>query len=697
MPPIRDRGACRAHHPPDSLARVRALPLALLALTVTSTVAGQQWNSPDALTLAERAIARRAGAAADTTLHDYRAQGHGFVFFLGAFGEGLAEPPRLIKADQLELELYWKAPGASKQRIIGWRDRAELPTDIVYHQDHLGIVQNGFGRTIRLGDGDEVQGVPHPLALGGPLLYDYATGDTLTIELPERQIRVVALRVRPKQLAMPRIVGTAFLDISSADLVRLAFNFTAAAYRDASLEDVSIVLDNALYEGRWWLPRHQEIEIRRRATFLDLPARGIIRGRWDVDGYVFNTGLAGSWFAGPEITPAPKAERDSFPWRGSLDSAIQDVAEPVRRNDLAQVRAEVARIAGRRVLSGWRRGGLSVRGASDLLRANRVQGVVPGAGGVWRRGGFEARARAGYGFANRQATGGLSVRIGVGAATLGAIAYREVRDLADEPIVAPLVNSIAAQEFGDDYGDYVRVGGGRLELEYPLGGGVTGRLALAREAVGSLPVRAAPATGRYRPNPALGGPALDVVTLELRRVSEGFAVRRDRFFDLSLEAGRRDGGATYLRLAGTAHVLVPVGVTRVLARVQGGIASRDLPAHRTFVLGGRGTLLGDDFRAWGGRATARVHLEWRVPTPFPGLSFGVARTPSSITLAPYVAAGWAERPVTGTPWRATPGVRVTVGLGLEWLGVFRVEAGYGVQSRRAHVAFDVTRDFWSVL
>ncbi len=664
---------------------------------VASTLAGQQWNSPDALTLAERAIARRAGAAADTTLHDYRAQGHGFVFFLGAFGEGLAEPPRLIKADQLELALYWQAPGSSKQRIIGWRDRAELPTDIVYHQDHLGIVQNGFGRTIRLGDGDEVQGVPHPLALGGPLLYDYATGDTLTIGLPERQIRVVALRVRPKQLATPRIVGTAFLDIGSADLVRLAFNFTAAAYRDASLEDVSIVLDNALYEGRWWLPRHQEIEIRRRATFLDLPARGIIRGRWDVDGYVFNTGLAGSWFAGPEITPAPKTERDSFPWGGSLDSAIQDVAEPGRHNDLAQVRADVARIAGRRALSGWRRSGLSVRGASDLLRANRVQGVVAGAGGVWRRGGFEARVRASYGFADRAVSAGLSARIAVGAATLGAIGYREVRDVADEPIVAPLVNSIAAQEFGEDYGDYARVGGGRLELEYALGGGVTGRLAVAREAVGSLPVRAAPATGRYRPNPALGGPALEVVTLELRRVSEGFAVRRDRFFSLSLEGGRRDGGATYLRLAGTAHVLVPVGATRVLARVRGGIASRDLPAHRTFVLGGRGTLLGDDFRAWGGRATARAHLEWRVPTPFPSLSFGVARTPASITLAPYVAAGWAERPVTGTPWRATPGVRITAGLGLEWLGVFRVEVGYGVQSRRAHVAFDVTRDFWSVL
>ena len=696
--PVPARGeedhGCRAEE------RARSLPpVILLTLACVATVSGQQWNSPEALTLADRAIARRAGAAADTTLHDYRAQGHGFVFFLGAFGEGLVEPPRLIKADQLELELYWMAPGASKQRIIGWRDRAELPTDIVYHQDHLGIVQNGFGRMIRLGDGDEVQGVPHPLAAGGPLLYDYATGDTLTVQLAEREIRVVELLVRPKDVRVPRIVGTAFLDVGTAELVRLAFNFTAAAYRDATLEDVSIVLDNALYEGRWWLPRHQEIEIRRRATFLDIPARGIIRGRWEIDGYVFNTGLTGSWFAGPEIVPAPKAVRDSFPWRGSLDSAALRLAGPVRRDDLAQVRAEVARIAGRRALSAWRHSGLSIRNASELLSANRVQGVVPGAGVVWRRSGFEARVRASYGFADRHADGALSGRLAITPAgvILGASLYRDVRDIGDEPVIAPLLNSIAAQEFGIDYGDYLRAIGARLTLEYPLGGGLMGRLGVAREGVRSLAVRASPANGTFRPNPALGGPALSLATIELRRPSEGMGVSRDASFDVSLEGGRSDGGATYVRLAAGAHVLLPVGATRVLTRVSAGLASRDLPAHRTFVLGGRGTLLGDDFRVWGGRVSALAHLEWRVPVPFPSLSFGAARTPGRITLAPFVAGGWTDRPVTGTPWLATPAVRVTTGVGVEWLGVFRIEAGYGVQSRRVHASFDVTRDLWSVL
>src|SRR5881409_564094 len=220
---------------------------------------------------------------------------------------------------------------------VGWRDRAELPTDIYYHRDHLGIVQNNFGPAIRLGEGDEVRDVPHPLSTAGPDLYDYALADSTTITFPQREVRVVALRVRPKDFAAPRIVGTLYVDAETADLVRLAFNFTPRSYLDAQLEDVSVVLDNALWEGRWWLPYRQEIEIRRRATWLDVPARGIIRGRWEIDHYVFNLGLAASWFAGDEITALPKAERDSFPWATSLGAAIQDVAEPVRLNDLERV------------------------------------------------------------------------------------------------------------------------------------------------------------------------------------------------------------------------------------------------------------------------------------------------------------------------------------------------------------------------
>jgi hypothetical protein len=211
-------------------------------------------------------------------------------------------------------------------------------------------------------------------------------------------------------------------------------------------------------------------------------------------------------------------------------------------------------------------------------------------------------------------------------------------------------------------------------------------------------VRAEPATGRFRPNPPVRDGDFSAASLTLRRKSEGFAVRRDLAAELTVEGGRADGGPAYVRLAAAGHLLVPTGGARLLVRVQGGAAGDGLPPHRAFVLGGRGTLLGDAFREWGGRRAALVHLEWRAPVPFVRMAAGpYARTPGTITLAPYAAAGWSDRPLPGTPWRATPGARVTLGLGVEWLGVFRLEAGYGLESRRARVAFDVTRDFWDIL
>ena len=665
-------------------------PAALLLLVATRASA-QDWNSDSALALARRAIDRRAHAAADTALRDYKAQAHGFLFFLGQFGEGLTEPPRLVKADQLELEVYWKAPGLSKQRIIGWRDRAELPTEINYHRDHLGIVQNNFGSAIRLGEGDEVRDVPHPLSLRGPELYDFALGDTSVIVLSQREVRVVALRVRPKDFAVAAIVGTLYVDVASADLVRMAFNFTPKAYLDASLEDVSIVLDNALLDNRFWLPYRQEVEIRRRATWLDIPARGIIRGRWEIDGYQFNVGLSEGQFVGEEIVALPKAVRDTFPWKVPLSAAIQDIAEPVRENDLQHVRAEVARIAGRRAMNGLKHERLGARSLSELVHVNRVEGLALGAGLVKRTAddGFEFRVFGSYGFSDHEGKGMIAVTSADG---LELSVYRQIRDIGDMRVIAPLTNSITSQEFGDDYGDYYLANGGELGVRRGIGVRGDWRLSATYEELRSVFTQATPANGEYRQNLVMAGGHYVTGALTLRRRSEGFAVRRDVAGETTLEIGQH-----YARFSGNGHLLVPLGSTRLLTRVEFGLGSDKLPEHRVFVLGGRATLLGDEFREWGGKRAALVHVEWRVPVPFFSVGVGPARTPGTITLAPYVATGWAAEPFTPTPWQATPGTRATLGLAAEWLGMFRLEAGYGVQSGHLHATFDVTRDFWDIL
>jgi hypothetical protein len=288
----RRRGGIIIRHTTRGFAVWIALAL-LNALAVTARctpLAAQEWNSPAAVELARGGVARRQEAQADSALRSWRTRAHGFVFFLAQIGSGLTGPPRLVKADELEVEVYWQPPGLSKQIILGWRDGRFLPTDIDYHRDHLGIVTNDFGDMIRIGEGDEVRDVAHPLSPMGLDAYDFSLGDSLAIRTAAGEIRVRELRVRPRSFSDPLVVGSLYLDAESARVVRFRFSFTPAAYLDRQLEDISVLLENSLVENRFWLPYRQEIEIRRRTSWLDFPARGIIRGRWEIGDY--DLGLA---------------------------------------------------------------------------------------------------------------------------------------------------------------------------------------------------------------------------------------------------------------------------------------------------------------------------------------------------------------------------------------------------------------------
>src|SRR5258708_13945585 len=176
--------------------------------------------------------------------------------------------------------------------------------------------------------------------------------------------------------------------------------------------------------------------------------------------------------------------------------------------------------------------------------------------------------------------------------------------------------------------------GGRLTYRDGRGVRSEWRATVGRESIGSLAVEAVRANGSFRATPALGGPGVDVVQLAVERQSEGFAVLRDLHVETMLEGGRKDGGATYLRLSGAGHVLFPAGSTRLLLRGQAGVASADLPAHRAFVLGGRGTLLGDDYRQWGGRRMALLHPGCRGSPPPRSAAGGACRWPPRSLPAP---------------------------------------------------------------
>jgi hypothetical protein len=671
---------------------------ALLAAGV-SRLAAQDWDSPEALVLVRRAVSQRAAVEADTGLLSYRTRAHGFVFFLAQVGEGLTEPPRLIKADELDVEVYWQAPDRSKQVVLGWRDGAFLPTDIEYHRDHLGIVTNNFGDVIRIGEGDEVRDAIHPLSRAGPSAYQYALGDSLTIRAGGGEITVRQVQVRPRSFALPLVVGTLYLDSETAELVRFRFSFTPAAYLDRQLEDITIVLENGRFENRWWLPYRQEIEIRRRASYFDFPARGIIRGRWEITDYDLNAGVPAGVLAGPAIGGLRKPGADDSTWGAPLAAAIAEVAPPVNRQDMEALRVEIERIAGSRALGGLPTNRLAIGSLSDLARLNRVQGLALGFGGVLgiRGSRLQLRPQIGYGTSDHRVTGGLAVLAGSGATQLSLTAERRIRDFSELPVISPALNSLLSQEAGDDYGDYVLSNGVIAGVRHRLGGRTSVSLELGLEESESVAVGSSPANGSYRPNPPLGAGTFRVARVGLERSSGGIAVRRALQGRLALEAG--EGAGEYLRATAEGRWVGTAGPGQLLSRVYLGAGTARLPAYRSFVLGGRGTLLGEPFRAYGGRTAALAHLEWRFEVPFPAIPMGsFASTGRRLTVAPFLAAGWAGRPLGGLPWGATDGVRPVAGIAVEWLmRLIRLEAGVGLRDGGLGFSVDVNRDWWGIL
>ena len=171
------------------------------------------------------------------------------------------------------------------------------------------------------------------------------------------------------------------------------------------------MLENSRFEQRYWLPYRQEIEIRRRTTWLDFPARGIIRGRWEIEGYDFNVPIPPELLAGPAIARAhPPGPTDSS-WTEPLNRAVAGVAAPVNRQDMDALRVEVERIAGARALSGLPPDRLAAGSVSDVVHVNRVQGLALGFGGVvgLREQRVQVRPSIGYGTSDHRVTGGLDV------------------------------------------------------------------------------------------------------------------------------------------------------------------------------------------------------------------------------------------------------------------------------------------------
>jgi hypothetical protein len=671
----------------------------LLLLGIGSTAAAQQpegagdWGGDQALELIRRAQERRARAAIDPDLISYQARATGRVYFY-LDREDTGER-NLVKTDQLALEVIWQAPDLMKQRIIGWRDQRSLPTNIHYHLDHLSVVQENFGDEIRIGDGDEVRGVVHPAAPEAESFYEYRLADSLTLALPGAgdPVRVYEVQARPRDSRQPAFVGSVFVDRRSGDIVRMDFTFTAAAYVDRYLDYINISLDNGLWLGKYWLPNEQRVEIRRTIPQLDIPAGSVIRGNMRIGEYRFNEPIPLSAFEGPPVSTLPREQREAYPFEEALDAEVREegLGEQVELGEIRRRASELVRARALRRIGGI---GFHAERASDVVRYNRAEGLALGAGVAVRPLPHLAiEATGGYASGAELAQGELRVQAGDAWRWEFASYINEPRDLRPGPAASGAVNTLAALFAARDYTDLFYASGAEARLRRSLGRGWTASLhaRAERHRGSSLAEESSPLGGDFRP-------VLPIQDMD-RLVSGGAGLSggtpSGRSLHWRLFVGAEAGRATGAGAGGWVEPALDASVTRrwdpadsqVELRVRSGALFGDPPEHLLFLIGGRGTIPGFDFRAFGGSRFLVADATAAADLAHPRLR---GRVLASAGWIAGTAPSWAD-PVTG------PHLSIGAGLGL-FYDILRVDLSRGIGDRgRWELVVETRREFWDFL
>tara|TARA_B100001123_G_scaffold153424_2_gene177475 strand:+ start:13311 stop:15050 length:1740 start_codon:yes stop_codon:yes gene_type:complete len=574
------------------------------------------------------------------------------------------------------------------------RDQKVLPTNIRYHLDHLTVVQDDFGDRIRLGDGDEVAAVVHPVAPGSEEIYDFRLRDSLTISFPGRsgEVRVYEIQVRPRNSELPGFVGSVFIDQTAATIVRMTFTFTPASYVDRQLDYIRISLDNSLWRNKWWLPYRQELEIRRELPRLDFLMGSVIRGRFEINDYVLNPDLANELFGGTRVTVVSEAQRESYPFTEPLIPEA-DTRELAPTPTLEEIHAQGLSLMKGHYMSGLSRLRLHLRSASEVFRWNRAEGITAALGfSVRPSNSLAMRAHGGWSFGRGEPTLMLTL-IGsqVRPSTGIALTWNELRDLGLFSATSGAINTLAGLTGTYDWTDpWFSSGIEAFRVFTPAGAPTRVALRWERQEAGVMTVGQADAN-RFRPvHPVDQG---DLTLAEAHtevalpgNVSLAITGRLGRF-EPAVEGEATRDAVLVGALAWERNT--PGTPTRLTARLDGGVAVGEVISQHLFLLGGGGTLLGHPFRSQVGDRfwLARLETVWPLLPPW-------------ISLRTFAAAGAATLTEDANPielaWgvNGDAGVRASAGMGvaLGW-DVLQLDLGRGVAGGKWELVVSVDRRF----
>lgn len=666
-------------------------------LVIDTARGGSGWGAPGVRDLMARASVRRAQPQADTALHNYRATAEGFLYF---FLDRRANDERtLVRVNQIGLELYWRQPGVARQRIVGMRDASPLPNTMRYHIDHLTMVQNGFGDVIRVGDGDEVRDVVHPASPRGPGIYEYRLADSLDLRLPSSAdpIRVYEVQVRPRRTDQPGFVGSVFVDRQTADIIRMTFTFTPSSYVDKRLDYINLSLDNGLWEGKYWLPNEQTVEIRRQIPEFDFLAGSVIRGRMRINEYQLNVAIPDSIFGTTRAVVAASPEQlKAYPFqRGIFDDVTEAGLSP--SVDAERLRREAAELIGAHLLSGLPNLRLYYPDVSSGIRYNRAEGLFLGAGLTYSSGPpWRLDGAAGYAFGSGYGSTVARVSYQAGIRSLSASGYAHApRDLGPVTALAGVANTLSAAVLGKDYVDRWYATGIALSTSKPVAPGLRVSVTASAEQQRSASLAESHALFNH------GADFRPVLVID-RGDDYGINASIDRTTptrgaiawggSLSVRAARFEpdvsAGSTYARPLLHAQLVArtPAHQREFLADLTAATATANAPAQQYFLAGGTGTLPGYPYRSFAGRTGAVLSTQITQQIVYPWLALrGIGAIGGTTDMS--------RTPATATwPGHQSDGLRASVGAGVSlFWDLLHVEAIKGVNGGKWVVQLSFTR------
>ena len=687
-------------HPVATISRLIAVLLLPCALLGQIQEDQSAWNSERALELVAQARTLRQATAIDSAFQAYQADARGYVYFF--LDRTNSAERTLVRTDQVALEVFWKAPRQTKQRLVGRRNAEELPTNISYHLDHLTVVQDDFGDLIRLGNGDEVEAVVHPVAPGAESIYDYRLADSLTLTIPSpvTETRVYEVEIRPKDPETPGVVGSLFLERGSGAIVRMSFTFTPSSYVDGRLDYIRISMDNSVWDGKYWLPYRQEVELRREVPIIEFLGGSVIRSRFQIRNYRFNPPLPETLFRGGRFTSVPAAESRNFPFESGLyDQLSEEGLDP--SPEIEAIRDQAMAVLGKRYLSGLNPTRLHVPTISSAYRYNRAEGSFVGVGTSFRLGAtWRLLSRGGYAFQRKD--GQVAVEVGSSPTPGGlnvGVWWNELQNASGGlPGASGAVNTLSGLLTNRDFTDPYFTSGASVRYGWDVG--TTRSLEVGaiweRHRSGTNVLDAGlggdPATesGTSRPVLAVdeGDDRAIEVTASARTAARGFeSSATGRVGQMEDQPYASLWWTTMLR-----RELHERGTT-LEAGLRVGLSTEDAPIQTLFLLGGRHTLPGYPFRSFIGNRMAllRVEASQAVFAPWVKVHIFAAAGVTGFSRTDLPDPGWLGQD--------TDGVKSSAGLGLK-LGwdLLHFDVGRGLNDGGDwEFVFSVQRRFWEWL